>query len=357
MGWRDRDYARDGRGGFAENPLMWLLSGRVFLFRFWRVDVYAHASLLVLSVLVLLFGSPFGATPLDRFIFVVILFGIILLHEFGHISGARISGGEASHVELTPLGGLAFTAPAKGPRPTLITVICGPLVNVVICLICGAALYFLTGWIRIGPFDIGGWESRPEWFSPTWLNVAFYLFYIYTVSYYLLLFNMLPIFPLDGGRTLQAVLWFRLSYYRSMLFTAAFGMVGAVLLFMWGLAVTSLLMALIAVMCFMACLQIHRLLKAEGPWAFADADEPDWSASMRIEPAKEGFFQRRRRVREELRAQAQAQRAAAAEREVDEVLAKISREGRDSLSAREKRILEQATAAKQQQFPRLSRDR
>jgi Zn-dependent protease len=335
---------------------MWLLSGRVFIFRFWRVDVYVHASLLVLSVLVLLFGTPFGNTPLDRFIFVIILFGIILLHEFGHIFGARVSGGEASHVELTPLGGLAFTAPAKGPRPTLITVICGPLVNVLICLVCGALLWVLTGYAEIGPFSIGGWESRPSWFTPAWLNVAFYLFYIYSISYFLLLFNMLPIFPLDGGRTLQALLWFKLSYYKSMLFTAAFGMVGAVLLFMWGIVVTSLLMALIAVMCFMACLQIHRLLKAEGPWAFADQDEPDWSRSMRIEPEKEGFFARRRRVRQERREAAEAERAADMEREVDGILAKISREGRDSLSAHEKRVLERATAAKQQ-YPRLSRDR
>ena len=48
MGWRDRDYAREGRSSFAENPFMWLLRGRVFLFRFWGVDVYAHASLIVL---------------------------------------------------------------------------------------------------------------------------------------------------------------------------------------------------------------------------------------------------------------------------------------------------------------------
>src|SRR5690606_4624705 len=103
MAWRDRDYARDGQGSFAEHPFMWLLRGRVFLFRFWGVDVYAHASLIVVSVLLLLLGTPFGDTPLDRFIFVVVLFGIVLLHEFGHIAGARMSGGEANLVELTPL--------------------------------------------------------------------------------------------------------------------------------------------------------------------------------------------------------------------------------------------------------------
>ena len=349
MGWRDRDYAREGRGSFAENPFMWLLRGRVFLFRFWGVDVYAHASLLVLSVLVLLLGTPFGQTPLDRFIFVIVLFGIVLLHEFGHIFGARSSGGQAELVELTPLGGLAFTMPAKGPRPALITTVCGPLVNVVICLLCGGALYGLTGYAEIGPFSIGGWENRPEWFSPAWANVAFYLFYIYSISYYLLLFNLLPIYPLDGGRMLHEVLWFKLGYYKSLLFATAFGMVGSILLFMWAIVVTSLLMALIAAMCFINCLQMHRMLKAEGPWGFSEEDEPDWAASARMDaagPAKVGFMERRRAAREERRARAASEALAATERQVDEILAKISREGKDSLTARERRILEQATAAK-----------
>ncbi len=330
---------------------MWLLRGRVFLFRFWDVDVYAHASLIVLSALVLLLGTPFGATPLDRFIFVVVLFGIVLLHEFGHIWGARISGGEAKHVELTPLGGLAFTMPAKGPRPALITTVCGPLVNVIICLLCGAALYGLTGYAEIGPFSIGGWgrENRPEWFSPAWANVAFYLFYIYTISYYLLLFNLLPIYPLDGGRMLHELLWFKLGYYKSLLFTTAFGMVGSVLLFMWAIVIASILMGFIAAMCFINCFQMHRMLKAQGPWGFSEEDEPDWMASARMDPEKPekgGFLERRRRAREEKRAAAEAQAAAAIERQLDEILAKISREGKDSLTSREKRILEQATAAK-----------
>ena len=354
MAWRDRDYAREGRSSFAEHPFMWLLRGRVFLFRFWGVDVYAHASLIVLAAIVLLLGTPFGREPLDRLIFVVVLFGIILLHEFGHIFGARVSGGQAELVELTPLGGLAFTMPAKGPKPAFITTACGPLVNVLICLACGGLLYALTGWAAIGPFSIGSWESRPEWFAPGWVNVPFYLFYIYSISYYLLLFNLLPIYPLDGGRMLHELLWFKLGYYKSLLFTTAFGMVGAVLLFMWGVILVStrgaggLLLALIAANCFMMCMQVHRMLKAEGPWGFAEEDEPDWAASARMDPEerKPGFLERRREARQQKRARAEAEAAAAMERQVDEILAKISREGKDSLTAREKRILERATAAK-----------
>ena len=97
------------------------------------------------------------------------------------------------------------------------------------------------------------------------------------------------------------------------------------------------------------------LANGSEPWKVPAVDDlPSFPVRYRTE--KEGFFQRRRRTRQERRDRAEADRAAAMEREVDGILAKISREGRDSLSAREKRILEQATAAKQQQYPRLSRD-
>ena len=117
MGWQDRDYAsEDGRYPlFSEQPIRWLLFGRVFLFRFWGVDVYLHASMILISILVLLLGTPFGATPSDRVIFIVTLFGVVLLHEFGHIWGARRTGGDGREILMTPLGGLAMTQPSKTP--------------------------------------------------------------------------------------------------------------------------------------------------------------------------------------------------------------------------------------------------
>ena len=351
MGWRDRDYAREGTGGFGDNPLMWLLRGRVPLFEVFGIRVVAHASLIVISVLVLLLGTPFGRTPLDRLTFVIVLFGVVLLHEFGHAFAARWSGGEAREVELTPLGGLALTMPGKGWRRHTITVAGGPLVNVLICLLCGGLLYALTGYAQIGPFQLVDEERLREfdWFSPTWGNVRYYLFYVYSVSYFLLLFNLLPVYPLDGGQLLQGLLWSRLGWYRATMIATGVGLVGAVLMVMYAIVGPALILAFIAVTCFIACYQLRAQLKAEGPWGFAENDEPDWMASANMDPdadEKETVRQRLARRRAERRAATEAEAAERLERDVDAVLAKISRSGMDSLTAAERRTLERGRQAK-----------
>ena len=357
MGWRDRDYAREGTGGFGDNPLMWLLRGRVPLFEVFGIRVVAHASLIVISVLVLLLGTPFGASPLDRLTFVVVLFGVVLLHEFGHAFAARWSGGEAREVELTPLGGLALTMPGKGWRRHTITIAGGPLVNVLICLLCGGVLAATAGTVPFGPFefqvfDLTDPDGRPAWFTPGLFNVAFYAYYVYSVSYFLLLFNLLPVYPLDGGQLLQGLLWSRLGWYKATMIATGIGLVGAVLIVMFGLAsggVGALLLAGIGISCFINCLSLRRQLKAEGPWGFAENDEPDWMASVNMDPdegEKETVRQRLARRRAERRAATEAEAAERLERDVDAVLAKISRSGMDSLTAAERRTLERGRQAR-----------
>ncbi|MEM6561281.1 MAG: site-2 protease family protein, partial [Planctomycetota bacterium] len=282
MGYDDRDYAQPGRPNFGGNPFMWLIYGRVPLFRIFGVNVIAHASLIVVSLLVMIFGTPFGATPTDRLVFVVVLFMIILLHEFGHVFAARWSGGEANEIEMTPLGGLALAQPGKGWLRHTITIVGGPLVNVIICLVCGVMLYALTGFAEIGPYSVGSVDAENyEWFLPSFTNAGYLLFYIYSISYFLLLFNLLPIFPLDGGQLLQGLLWWKLGWYRATLYATAVGLVGSVLLGLWGLATGGLLLLFIAVSCFLNCFRLHKMLKAEGPWAFSEMDEPDYASSLK----------------------------------------------------------------------------
>src|SRR5260221_14621489 len=140
MGWQDRSYYRDsGRG--SSNPLLWLMTGSVPLFTAFGIRVRAHASLLVLVVLELLFGLGQGFTWQDRVQSMGALFGIILLHEFGHCFAARSGGGQADDILMWPLGGLSMAHAPRRPWPTFVTVAGGPLVNVLICLVCGLILY------------------------------------------------------------------------------------------------------------------------------------------------------------------------------------------------------------------------
>src|SRR5882757_8435846 len=104
MGWQDRPYYRDRSYG-SGNPLLWIFMGSVSLGRWFGIEVKIHASLIVFIVITLLLpGSVDGIR--NAAILSALLFGSVLLHEFGHCFGSRSVGGSPSEIMMTPLGGL-----------------------------------------------------------------------------------------------------------------------------------------------------------------------------------------------------------------------------------------------------------
>jgi Zn-dependent protease len=346
------------------------------LFTAFGIRVRAHAMLLVVLVLVLMFGlGGFGSNLVDRLQVVSVLFTVILLHEFGHCFAARWVGGAAEEIILTPLGGLAMTMAPRRPWATFVTVAGGPAVNVLICLVCGVGFYFITGIALVGPWDFG--EAHDA--SPGWFQVSNYLFWFYSVSWVLLVFNLMPVFPLDGGQLLQSILWKPMGYYKSMMVTLNVGMVGSVVMVLAGLGLIALpfggfLTILIGVNCFINCLQLRRMMKAEGPWAFADEDEGvNYSASLQG-GASGGYSDRdanpavgtrrgRRRGTGRLgrwaakRARKQAQAEQDEQAKIDAILAKVSAHGMHSLNWWEKRTLRRATERQRKRDLEVSRGR
>jgi Zn-dependent protease len=355
MGWEDRPYYRDRPSG--GNPLAWLWSGSVQLFTIFGIRVRAHASLIVVIVLVLLFGLGPGSGVAERVQSMSILFLVILLHEFGHCFAARWTGGQADEILLTPLGGLAMTMARRRPWPTGVTVAAGPLVNVIICLICGLGLYLTIGYWPLGPWQFVRAIRHVDF---EWASVVPYLFLTYAISYGLLLFNLLPVFPLDGGQLLQAILWKPLGYYRSMSITVNVGLVGSILMAMVGIASIGsafggFLLLIIAINCFMNCLQWRQLLRAEGPWAFQEEDSIDYSASIygggsstSTRAKRPSRFARWQAARAKRRAEADAAAEASEQVQIDRILAKVSAHGMHSLTSAEKRALQKATERQRQ---------
>src|SRR5690242_16733311 len=231
MAWQDRPYYRDERG--SGNPLMWVLNGSVHLFTVFGIRVRAHASLIVLIALVLILSGS-GVTAEMRVQSMTILFVIILLHEFGHCFAARWMGGDANEIILSPLGGLAMAMAPRKPWPTFVTVAAGPATNVLICIVVGIVIYFMTGTLPLGPSSL--YDALPH---RGWFQLYNWLYWTYLFSYGLLLFNLIPLFPLDGGQMLQAGLWRPLGYYKSMMLALNIGLAGSVLLFMVGIATWS----------------------------------------------------------------------------------------------------------------------
>ena len=138
------------------------------------------------------------------------LFAIVLLHEFGHSLACRQVGGQADRIVLWPLGGVAFVSPPPRPGATLWSIAAGPLVNVVLFPV-------LTGLLMLS--QSSGWfETSPDAYRL--LTAVWY------INVGLLIFNVLPIYPLDGGQILQSLLWFVLGRGRSLMVAAIIGLIG-----------------------------------------------------------------------------------------------------------------------------------
>ena len=343
MGWQDRDYNRSGPpvGGFM-GVLNWLMTGSVPLFRIVGIEVRMHAAFLVMLGLVFLFG--FGPdTPLTlRVQFMVVLWGIVLLHEFGHCYGARLTGGSAELIMLNPLGGLAYSQSANNPSSRIWTVAGGPLVNVGICLITGTWIYFLTGDVLLTP---GSFITHLP--SARWIGVFDWLWVTHATSLALLFFNMLPIFPLDGGQLLQAILWRPLGQWRSMMIAVNVGLVGSVLMMLYALlgggGFGGGIMLFIGLNCLLNCIQWRTMLKSVDPWAF-DSEVTEDAATF------DRTARRQAKLREASAKQRDKQRRAekAEQANIDRILTKVSAGGMQSLSWMDKRALGKASQHQRQ---------
>src|SRR5690606_6294598 len=120
----------------------------------------------------------------------------------------------------------------------------------------------------LGPFQFGSVHEQVV--GRGLLSWVQFLFWIYGISYALLIFNLLPVWPLDGGQLLQSILWPKLGFYRSMMITMNVGIVGSVLMIMYAIASfrTGLwvLLLFIGINCLLNCINQRRMLVAEGPW-------------------------------------------------------------------------------------------
>ena len=180
-----------------------------------------------------------GGTPAawQGVIFVALLFFCVLLHEFGHIFAARRYGVKAPDVTLWPFGGIANLdrIPEK-PSQELVIAIAGPLVNVVIA---GALLLYL-----------GSTTNAVHLMRVEEANVGLAA-KLAGANLFLALFNMIPAFPMDGGRVLRALLALKFGFARATELAAAIGQGFAVMLGIVGIFGNPMLV-IIAIFVFLA---------------------------------------------------------------------------------------------------------
>jgi len=183
--------------------------GSIHLFRLFGIDVYLHWAWFLAAVYFVNQAKGYSS-PVWSVLECLSLFLIVLIHEFGHQLACRQVGGKTSQIILWPLGGVAYVSPPQRPGAQLWSIAAGPLVNVVLFPILGA-MALLGGYL--------GWdETLPDLFR--------FLTNLCVINLVLLIFNMLPIYPLDGGQILRSLLWFVLGRANSLMAASIIGFIG-----------------------------------------------------------------------------------------------------------------------------------
>jgi Zn-dependent protease len=186
--------------------------GSIHLFRFAGVDLYLHWSWFLVAAYEIESRKGRYSSVLWNILEYLALFLIVLMHEYGHALACRQVGGTANQIVLWPLGGVAYVNPPQRPGATLWSIAAGPLVNVALFPVLLAAVLMCQslGWSQLMP------DAYRLLRSVMWIDVS------------LLVFNIVPIYPLDGGQILRSLLWFVLGRGRSLMVATVFGLLGIV---------------------------------------------------------------------------------------------------------------------------------
>lgn len=173
--------------------------------------VRVHVTFALLLVWIWLMHYRIGGAPAawEGVAFILAIFACVVLHEFGHIAAARYFGIKTPDITLLPIGGVArLERMPEEPGQEFVIAVAGPLVNVVIAALIFVALGGSAGFEQMAQVEDprGGFLAR-----------------LAGVNVFLVLFNMIPAFPMDGGRVLRAALASRMSWARATQIAASIG--------------------------------------------------------------------------------------------------------------------------------------
>ncbi len=171
------------------------------LIRIAGIDVYVHATFFFLIIWIGLSYWRIRENPVDVINgvgFILLLFGCVVLHELGHALMARRYGIETRKITLLPIGGIAsLERMPRQPKHEIAVALAGPLVNLLIAFVIWFGISLSSGFSQVAQFSLieGSFMER-----------------LMLVNIVLAVFNLLPAFPMDGGRVLRAVLSMRMDH-------------------------------------------------------------------------------------------------------------------------------------------------
>lgn len=220
--------------------------GTLQIFRFRGINVYLHWSwFLVAAFEIADRGHVYSAVYWNVLEYLA-LFLIVTMHEFGHALACRQTGGTAEQIVLWPLGGVAYVNPPQRPGAMLWSIAAGPLVNVALLPVLSVLVAVSNG---------AGWATAMP-------NAYLLLKTLWLINLVLLIFNMLPVYPLDGGQILRSLLWFALGRARSMTVSVIIGFAGAAGMLIYAIREQNIWLGLIGA---------YVLINCQTAWKYAQA--------------------------------------------------------------------------------------
>jgi Zn-dependent protease len=211
--------------------------GSIHLFRVAGIDLFLHWSWFLVAAFEINTRTSRYSSLTWNVLEYLALFFIVMLHEFGHALACRQVGGAANQIVLWPLGGVAYVDPPPRPGATLWSIAAGPLVNLVL----------------VPVLSMLGMVNRSLGWAATMPNAHAWLRAVWFINLGLLIFNMLPIYPLDGGQILRSLLWFVLGRARSLMVAAVIGLVGVAGFFIMAVWTQSLWLGILGAFVLMNC--------------------------------------------------------------------------------------------------------
>ena len=345
-----------------------LLTWSLPLGRLFGINIRVHILFPAVALALILRNSLKAEAPsgiwVESTILLGLLFGSVLLHEFGHCFGARLVDGDAHEILLWPLGGLAHVEVPHTPRANFIATAAGPMVNLLLCLASAGGLAALAIRPPLNPWwapicyiadtkpptlvnpELFSWEGVARTDLGVWQVLLARFFW---VNWILLLLNVVLIgFPMDGGRMLQCLLWPRLGFRQSMHAAIVAGFVTVLVVGIYAIAKEDTLFLCLGLFIYATCRQQFILLETGGEESVFGYDFSQGYTSLeRDQPPRRrrlSFWQRWWQRRAARKQQRELEQREAEERRMDELLEKVQRQGLQALTDEERRFLTRVSA-------------
>lgn len=241
------------------------MRGALQIAKFFGIPVQIHWTFGLIFVWVFYVGFREGwdgANIAWSMLFVVALFTCVVMHEFGHALTARRYGVDTRDIILSPIGGVArLDRLPENPIQEFYVAIAGPLVNIAIMAVLSPYLLIVSGDQRMQLFSIINGSNNV--FVRDLSPLDFFIFGLIILNGTLAVFNLLPAFPMDGGRVLRALLSIRLGRMKATRIAAYIGQFFAVCLAVYGFWASSPVTILIGVFVFFMAANEYRMVRMD----------------------------------------------------------------------------------------------